>query len=82
MAGPYGWATLHAHVREVAVHISNYTMRVGDRGVVVIGGSVDLGEPALDHAPHSATPPPGLLVCTQEDGRQTHSRCVRSIQVV
>ena len=31
-------------VREVAIHISNHTTRVGDRGVVVIGGSVDLGD--------------------------------------
>ncbi|KAK9916603.1 hypothetical protein WJX75_004756 [Coccomyxa subellipsoidea] len=34
----------HMAVREVAIHISNHTTRVGDRGVVVIGGSVDLGD--------------------------------------
>ena len=43
MPGPYGWASLGAHVREVAIHISNHTMRIGDRGVVVVGGSVELG---------------------------------------
>lgn len=34
----------HATVKEVAIHISNHTMRVGDRGVVVIGGSADVGD--------------------------------------
>lgn len=43
--GPYGWASIHAHVKEVAILISNHTMRVGDRGVVIVGGSVDLGTP-------------------------------------
>ena len=43
-AGPYGWATLHAHVREVGILISNHTMRQGDRGSVIVGSSVDLGE--------------------------------------
>ena len=41
----------HASVREVAVHISNHTMRRGDRGVVVIGGSLELG----DIASHAAS---------------------------
>ncbi len=35
---------MHAHVREVGILISNHTMREGDRGVVVIGSSVDLGQ--------------------------------------
>lgn len=34
----------HARVREVAIHISNYTMRKEDRGVVVVGGSVETGD--------------------------------------
>lgn len=34
----------HMTVKEVAIHISNHTTRVGDRGVVVVGGSVDLGD--------------------------------------
>ena len=34
----------HMTVKEVALHISNHTTRVGDRGVVVVGGSVDLGD--------------------------------------
>ena len=33
----------HASAREVAVHISNHSMQVGDRGVVVVGASADLG---------------------------------------
>ena len=41
--GPYGWATLHAHVKEVGIVITNHTMREGDRGAVIIGSSVDLG---------------------------------------
>ena len=36
---------MHAHVREVGILISNHTMREGDRGVVVVGSSVDLGKP-------------------------------------
>ncbi|BDA41145.1 hypothetical protein COCOBI_01-8000 [Coccomyxa sp. Obi] len=34
----------HMTVKEVAIHISNHTTRVGDRGVVVVGGSADLGD--------------------------------------
>lgn len=34
----------HATVREVAIHISNHAIAKGDRGIVVIGGSVDLGD--------------------------------------
>ena len=34
----------HASVREVAVHISNHSMTVGDRGVVVVGASAELGD--------------------------------------
>lgn len=46
VGGPYGWATVHAHVREVAIHISNHSMRVGDHGMVVVGSSVELGAPS------------------------------------
>lgn len=46
-ASPYGWATMHSHVKEVGILISNHTMREGDRGVVIIGSSVDLGERVL-----------------------------------
>ncbi len=45
----------HATVREVAVHISNHTMRRGDRGVVVIGGSLELGDIA-SHAASGVSP--------------------------
>ena len=34
----------HASVREVAVHISNHSMQVGDRGVIVVGASAELGD--------------------------------------
>ena len=34
----------HAGIREVAIHISNHTMRREDRGVVVVGGSAELGD--------------------------------------
>jgi len=34
----------HARVREVAIHISNYTMRREDRGSVVVGGSIEMGD--------------------------------------
>lgn len=34
----------HVSVKEVAIHISNHTMRKGDRGVVVIGASAELGD--------------------------------------
>ena len=36
------WA--HAGVREVALLVSNHSMRVGDRGVVVVGGSAQTGD--------------------------------------
>ena len=45
--GPYGWATMHAKVREEGILISNHTMRQGDRGVVIVGGSVELGTSPL-----------------------------------
>jgi len=50
--GPYGWATMHAKVREVGILISNHTMRQGDRGVVIVGGSVELGTPPPFLSPH------------------------------
>ena len=34
----------HARVREVAVHISDITLREGDRGAVIVGGSIELGD--------------------------------------
>lgn len=34
----------HARVREVAVHISNYTIRREDQGAVVVGGSIEMGD--------------------------------------
>mmetsp|Transcript_9037 Transcript_9037/g.25956 ORF Transcript_9037/g.25956 Transcript_9037/m.25956 type:complete len:704 (-) Transcript_9037:142-2253(-) len=34
----------HAEIREVAIHISNHTMAQGDRGVVVVGGGLELGD--------------------------------------
>ena len=36
------WA--HAGVREVTLLVSNHSMRVGDRGVVVVGGSAQTGD--------------------------------------
>ena len=34
----------HASIREVAVLITNHTVNKGDRGMVVVGGSIDLGD--------------------------------------
>lgn len=36
------WA--HAGVREVALLVSNHSMRVGDRGVIIVGGSAQTGD--------------------------------------
>ena len=47
MKGPYGWAQVNAHVQEIGILISNHTARVGDKGLVVIGGSIDLGMTSL-----------------------------------
>ena len=47
MKGPYGWAQVNAHVQEIGILISNHTARVGDKGLVVIGGSIDLGMSSL-----------------------------------
>jgi hypothetical protein len=46
----------HAAVREVAIHISNHTMRKGDRGVVVVGGSAELGDPGRSGAAGASAP--------------------------
>ena len=34
----------HARVREVAIHISNHTVRKEDHGMVVVGGSLEMGD--------------------------------------
>lgn len=34
----------HAEIKEVAIHISNHTITQGDRGTVVVGGGVELGD--------------------------------------
>ena len=43
------WA--HVGVREVALLVSNHSMRVGDRGVVIVGGSAQAGDLAGHSAP-------------------------------
>lgn len=43
------WA--HAGVREVALLVSNHSMRVGDRGVVIVGGSAQAGDLAGHSSP-------------------------------
>ncbi len=48
----------HVSVREVAVHISNHTMAVGDRGVVVVGASAELGD--LGHLGSAGRQPPSF----------------------
>jgi hypothetical protein len=34
----------HAAIREVAVLVTNHTVNQGDRGMVVVGGSIELGD--------------------------------------
>lgn len=34
----------HSRVREAAVHISQHTVRQQDRGVIVVGGSIERGD--------------------------------------
>ena len=57
----------HTAVREVAIHISNHTMRREDRGVVVVGGSMELGD--LAHQGASGLPDlalsPTRVICGQ-----------------
>jgi len=43
------WA--HAGVREAALLVSNHSMRAGDRGVVIAGGSAQAGDLAGHSAP-------------------------------
>lgn len=34
----------HARVREAAIYISNHTVREQDRGVIIVGGSIEMGD--------------------------------------
>eukprot|EP00803_Ostreobium_quekettii_P002515 evm.model.scf_113.4 EVM.evm.TU.scf_113.4 scf_113:72029-79810(+) len=44
----------HATLQEVAIHISNHSIEEGDRGLVVVGGSMHLGETFANTAKGSA----------------------------
>lgn len=37
-----------AHHREVAIHIGNHTLRSGDRGSVIVGGSMEVAPQLAD----------------------------------
>ena len=39
-----GSVEAHVRVREVAIHITNHTVRSGDRGLVVVGASAEQGD--------------------------------------
>ena len=39
-----GSAERHVRVREVAIHITNHTVRAGDHGLVVVGASAEQGD--------------------------------------
>ena len=39
-----GSVEAHVRIREVAVHITNHTVRAGDRGLVVVGASAEQGD--------------------------------------
>lgn len=52
----------HARVREVAIHISNYTMRKEDRGAVVVGGGIEMVDLTGWLHPPSLT---DISLCTQ-----------------
>lgn len=70
----------HMTVKEVAIHISNHTTRVGDRGVVVVGGSVDLGD--LAHhgdAGKSFHMCSCTTICLNLDAMQTFGRCISQL---
>eukprot|EP00241_Pyramimonas_parkeae_P004151 CAMPEP_0114256276 /NCGR_PEP_ID=MMETSP0058-20121206/18057_1 /TAXON_ID=36894 /ORGANISM="Pyramimonas parkeae, CCMP726" /LENGTH=677 /DNA_ID=CAMNT_0001370813 /DNA_START=38 /DNA_END=2071 /DNA_ORIENTATION=- len=41
----------HASIREVAVLVTNHTMQLHDRGLVVVGGSIDLGDLTKEYDP-------------------------------
>ena len=58
----------HASVREVAIHISNHSMQVGDRGVVVVGASAELGD--LGHLGSA-----GTVVVPTQHGILKHTCC-------
>ena len=53
----------------MAIHISNHTMRREDRGVVVVGGSEELGD--LAHQGAAGVPP---LRAAVQPGRQSRPR--------
>ena len=38
-----GSVEAHVRIREVAIHITNHTVRAGDRGLVVVGASAEQG---------------------------------------
>ena len=54
----------HARPREVAIHISDITLRKEDRGAVVIGGSIEMGD--LKGMLHAST-----HSCVKAHARQT-----------
>ena len=58
----------HASVREVAIHISNHSMQNGDRGVVVVGASAELGD--LGHLGSA-----GTVTFPAQHGFLMHSCC-------
>ena len=60
----------HASVREVAVHISNHSMVVGDRGVVVVGASAELGD--LGHLGSAGGQPPRLVIMLGKPASTQH----------
>ena len=39
-----GSVEAHVRVREVAIHITNHTVRAGDHGLVVVGASAEQGD--------------------------------------
>jgi len=55
------WA--HAGVREAALLVSNHSMRAGDRGVVIAGGSAQAGDLAGHSAPGTQSGYVTALAC-------------------
>ena len=64
-----GSVEAHVRVREVAIHITNHTVRAGDHGLVVVGASAEQGDLS------------GVIKCCSNEAYQGCSHWLQSLTV-
>jgi len=64
----------HAEIKEVAIHISNHTMNQGDRGSVVVGGGVEVGDIASHNTMDEGDVLDEELAFEENERAHAHSR--------